>query len=274
MENNGKSLSMFWIIIVILIGLVIAGIFFLSRKGTPNTNDPYAITASDHAIGPETAAITILEYSDFQCPACKNFYPQLKQLSEDFPEDVRVIYRHFPLTSIHPFALSAAKASEAAAQQGQFWAMHDMLFNNQFEWSNDQKPEELFASYADTLGLNVNEFKSAMKSNTVKRKVNGDRAIGLRKNLRGTPSIFINGAKSNGFNSYAEMKSYIQNEITKLTGKTFDAPSEESESESSDKNDNDSEDSKKTSDKESTDNKTTENNETNAPESTDESTKE
>ena len=90
----------------------------------------------DRVKGNEEAGVVLIEYSDFQCPACGSYYPIVKALSEEFPEELLIVYRHYPLTNIHPNAFSAAKASEAAANQGKFWEMHDMLFERQAEWAN------------------------------------------------------------------------------------------------------------------------------------------
>jgi protein-disulfide isomerase len=124
-----------WNIVGYLAGAVaLLGLFLYwgDLQNRPSQPSPVSneISSMDHALGPETARLTILEYSDFQCPACASYAPVMTQVLAKYPEDVRLVYRNFPLNQIHPNAYEAALAAEAAGKQGKFWDMHDLLFAN------------------------------------------------------------------------------------------------------------------------------------------------
>ncbi len=112
------------------LGVLVLIIYGIAKNPTPATlqTDPNMVRVEDHVKGPTNAKATLIEYSDFQCPACAAYFPIVKQLQETFPQDLRVIYRHFPLTQIHNNAFDAARAAEAADLHGKFWEMHDILF--------------------------------------------------------------------------------------------------------------------------------------------------
>lgn len=168
------------------------------------------VTEEDHAKGSADAAVTLVEYSDFQCPACRAFHPVIEQLVEEFPEDVRFVYRHFPLRSIHPNAQLAGQATEAAALQGQFFEMHDALFNTQSQWSSLPDPADFFVELAGSLELNQEQFRTDMESSDARNAVNDDLRNGNRSNVQGTPSLFINGNKISNPRSYEELKGLVE----------------------------------------------------------------
>lgn len=170
----------------------------LGQQPVDESSPFYPVLATDHVEGPETAAITLIKYSDFQCPVCASIAPVLAQLKAQYPDDVRVIYRHFPLTEIHDKAALAAEATEAAAAQGQFWPMHDLLFARFNEWTA-LTPEEfrpLLSDYAAEIGLDVAAFDSALDSGEYTAKVQADREAAIALGLPGTPAIAINGLYS------------------------------------------------------------------------------
>lgn len=152
------------------------------------------ISAMDVALGPENARVTIIEYSDLQCPACAAYAPVVKQILEKYPDDVRFVYRHFPLNQIHPNAYEAALAVEAAGKQGKFWEMHDLLFANQSAWARVGAPLESFLAYAGQLELDVAQFEADYRSDAVKDKVAADQASGYAAGISATPTFFLNGA--------------------------------------------------------------------------------
>ncbi len=135
--------------------------------------------------------VTIVEFSDFQCPACRAAQGLVKQIEEK--EGVKVVYRHFPLSNIHKNAQLAAEAAEAAFDQGKFWEYHDVLFAKQADWSEEKNPKEKFVVYAKELGLDDGRFEKALEERVFKQKVVSDYQEGLRLGLRGTPSFFVNG---------------------------------------------------------------------------------
>jgi protein-disulfide isomerase len=151
------------------------------------------VTERDHVRGPVRAPVTLVEYGDFQCPTCGQAYWALEELEARFPRDLRFVYRHFPLTEIHPLALPAAEAAEAAAAQGKFWEMHGILFRNQPNF----EPEDLM-DYAADLGLGVDEFILDLVTHRHLPKIRGDFMGGVRSGVNGTPCLFINGERFNG----------------------------------------------------------------------------
>jgi protein-disulfide isomerase len=142
--------------------------------------------------GPDDAAVTIVEFSDFQCPFCSQAAGLVKQIVEAYPDDVRVVYKNYPLP-FHKQALPAAKAAVAAGKQGKFWEMHDKLFEN-YRTLND----DVYATYASEIGIDVEKFKSDMASDEVKKIVDQDMSDARTAEVRGTPTFFINGKKPQG----------------------------------------------------------------------------
>ncbi len=199
-----------------IIGGLVLLVFGLAKLGTTSSGGigaslPLAVSDEDHSKGAENPKVTIVEYSDFQCPGCASVYPTVKQIVSEFPNDVKFVYRHFPLTQIHPNAIPAAYAAEAAAKQGEFWAMHDMIFNTQRTWANESDPMTHFESYAESLGLDVEKFKEDVERKEVKDKVARDERSA--SGLRGTPTFFLNGKQIDNPANYAEFKTLIENAI-------------------------------------------------------------
>jgi protein-disulfide isomerase len=132
------------------------------------------------------------EFADFQCPPCGRLQPELKLIEAEYGTRLRVIYRHFPLPS-HAHAAEAARAAEAAAAQGRFWEMHDLLFERQREWSETADVRPLFIGYAQTLRLDVERFKRDMDGQEAAGRVLADQQRGVSVDVTGTPTLFLNG---------------------------------------------------------------------------------
>jgi protein-disulfide isomerase len=147
----------------------------------------------DHIRGPAAAPVTLVEYGDFECPFCGRAHYVLNELLAQYPEQVRLVFRHFPLAQAHPHAQRAAEASEAAAAQGQFWEMHDMLFENQ-----DALDDESLLEYAAALGLDLDRFRQELVMRVHAPRVREDFLSGVRSGVNGTPSFFINGRRHDG----------------------------------------------------------------------------
>ncbi|MDB5330139.1 MAG: oxidoreductase [Phycisphaerales bacterium] len=147
----------------------------------------------DHILGPPDAPVTLLEYGDFECPYCGQAYYVLKDLEAQMGDQVRQVFRHFPLTQIHPHAGRAAEASEAAAAQGRFWEMHDMLYENQ-----DALSDYDLVAYAQALGLDVRRFRTELLSDAYAPRIREDFLSGIRSGVNGTPTFFINGRRHDG----------------------------------------------------------------------------
>lgn len=176
--------------------LFVAGMAWIGNV-QDHANDPQALAVAvndqDWSVGGANAPVTIVEYSDFQCPACGAYYPVIKQLSAAFGDQLKIVYRNFPLTQIHPNAQLAAQAAEAAGIQGKFFEMHDMLFENQQTWSGLADPTEAFVTYATTMQLNVDQFRSDLTSSAVRNAIAEDYRGGANANVKSTPSFFLNG---------------------------------------------------------------------------------
>ena len=186
--------NLIWVGVVIL---AIVGLVFLS-KGGASIEPPFEVGVLhplDHVKGLPAASSTVvvMEYSDFQCPACKSYYPVVRQIVTEFEDQITFVYRHFPLTTIHPNAEFAARAAEAASKQGKFWEMHDLLFEKQNEWSSASDIASIFDSYATLLGLDVEQFDKDFRSGEVKDLVKAERAHAIKSGLQGTPTFFVNG---------------------------------------------------------------------------------
>jgi protein-disulfide isomerase len=144
-----------------------------------------------HARGPSNASVTLEEFADFQCHACGVLAGAMEQVRREYQQQVRIIFRHFPLEG-HAHAHEAAAAAEAAAVQGRFWDMHDLLFREQERWSKAADVRVVFEDYAKTLGLNVDAFKSDMESEEAKARITIDQEQGRRSGVTSTPTVFIN----------------------------------------------------------------------------------
>ena len=147
-----------------------------------------AVQSFDHLRGPAHAAVTVVEFGDFECPNCKQAAPAVKLLLERFEERVQFVFRHFPLAEVHPHALLAAQASEAAGAQGKFWQMHDLLFENQ----THLKAQHLHA-YAERLDLNMSRYTAEMDDEIYLQRVREHMESGRQSGVRGTPTFFVNG---------------------------------------------------------------------------------
>lgn len=158
------------------------------RRG-PDPGKAYEIPVGDSPIrGPQDAPVTIVEFSDYQCPFCARSEPLIKDVMKEYPDKVRFVYKNLPLVSIHSNAMGAAQAAVAAGKQGKYWEMHDLLFANQRALQPDKLKE-----YAQQLGLDLDKFEADMSSNEVRSDIREDMALSRKVGVRGTPTIFVNG---------------------------------------------------------------------------------
>ncbi len=163
----------------------------------------------DPSIGPADAPVTIIEFSDFQCPYCTRFRDEtLDQLLDEYGDQVHIVYRDFPLTQIHQYAVGAAIAAECANDQGMFWEMHDTLFANQSALDT-----ESLRGYAEDLGLDMDTFDSCLEDQSVNDEVMADLADGQSYGVRGTPSFFINGRLLVGAQPFESFQAIIDEEL-------------------------------------------------------------
>lgn len=191
------------IAIVLCSAIVVAALLLRAPRQSSSSQNPTA--AGRPATGPqpganpprfkgnENAPVTIEEFGDFQCPPCAAMHPELQKLQKEYGERLRVVFRHFPLTSMHPYALDAAQAVEAAGMQGKFWEMHDWMYFQQDKWSPAPNARQMFLQQAQNLGLNVEKFRQDMNSAEVKQRIIQDYNRGVSLGVTGTPTLFING---------------------------------------------------------------------------------
>jgi protein-disulfide isomerase len=171
-------------------------------------------TAGYPSKGPANAAVTIVEFSDFECPYCGGFYPTLKEIEKNYKDKIRIVYRQFPLTSIHPHALKAAEASLCANDQGQFWQMHDAMFTDQANLEVSDLKEK-----AAKLSLNTGTFNTCLDSSKYAAAIKNEILEGAKVGVNGTPSMFINGRFLSGDQPYDDIAKMIDDELTRAAKK-------------------------------------------------------
>ena len=212
--------------------LAVFGVLILNSKGNEvkvDKIDPAKVISNnkplpDHTFGSETKKAVLIEYGDFQCPACGNLYPSLKPLKEHYKDQLTFVFREFPLTSIHPNALAAAAAAESAGLQGKFWEMHDKLYENQNEWSNldSSKRTDQFILYATQLGLDRAKFKKELSNKKISEKIKRDQALGKKIGASSTPTLMFNGKKleQSKWQTPEELENTIR-DVIKESGQTL-----------------------------------------------------
>ena len=217
MQNNiqsGRSgqanKATVWFIVIFLVvvtaAVIIAGAYS-SGSSSNNASSTFvsttapAITASDWAEGNPNAKVTLVEYGDFECPACGEYSPVVQQLFQNYSSTVLFVFRNFPLYTIHPFAGISAQAAEAAGLEGgaaNYWAMNSMLYEKQGDWSTNtaltpaQVVSQYFDGYAQSIGLDVNTFNADVNATSVMQKIQTDVISGNAAQIDHTPTFFVN----------------------------------------------------------------------------------
>jgi protein-disulfide isomerase len=163
------------------------------------------VNNKDHMQGSARAPVTLVEYGDYECPYCGEAYYIVKKLQTDMGDQMRFVFRNFPLSQIHPHAVVAALAAEAAGAQGKFWEMHDMIYEHQ-----EDLEEQNLISFAYVLRLDIDQFIHDMNSDEVQQKVHDDFWGGIRSGVNGTPTFFIQGKRHNGSYSYGQLRQAIE----------------------------------------------------------------
>lgn len=197
-----------WIIFTVLVVALFGGLIYLSGKDkvdVSDVNENSILAASEqngniaeHVFGNAKAKVMLVEYGDFQCPACGGAHPNIKRISEQYKNELAFVFRNFPLTSIHPNARAAAAAVEAAGLQGKYWEMHDALYESQDEWTSadSEARTEFFVSQAKIVGVkDIEKFKSDLSSSEVNKKISFDQALGKKIGANATPTLVLNGEK-------------------------------------------------------------------------------
>jgi protein-disulfide isomerase len=203
--------------LVVLVALAVGFIFYKAAVSSPtpanqSVNIPEA-SSEDIQTGPKDAKATLVEYSDFQCPACAINYPLVKQLSEEYKGKLNIIYRFFPLESAHPNAKISAQAAYAAHLQGKFWEMESLLFTNQNAWAGLPDPKQTFVEYAKQAGLDTAKFEADLMSEETIKVVETQRDSALSIGIQSTPSFFLNGEMISP-QGYEDFKALVENALS------------------------------------------------------------
>jgi protein-disulfide isomerase len=213
------------IIILAVTALVVLGgavLLFINGNGVPPAevgkpvDESKLLRDSSHSTGKLDAKVVVVEFGDYQCPACATVNPFVKQLiaeNKDNP-NFSFVFRNFPL-AMHPNAKISAQAAEAAGEQGKFWEMHDMLYEKQSEWANSFNPIDAFAGYAQGLGLDAAKFKQAVSGNKFSSVIEADYNDGTDLGVNSTPTFYVNGEKFTFKSSYQELIDKVKEELAK-----------------------------------------------------------
>lgn len=219
--------KIFLIATVTTLILLFGGVFFFSKGGSTTTtqgkvedtllvpsNSFKTAGISDGKYLPESkeASVALVEFGDYQCPACVAYHPLVKETLTIFAGKINFVFRNFPLSQ-HKNANISAYAVEAAGLQGKFWEMHDKVYESDKEWVDQENPSDVFIGYASTFGLDTDKFKKDMNSSEVKSKVTGDTNDGTLISVNSTPSFFLNGIKIDNPDSIDEFKKLIENTL-------------------------------------------------------------
>lgn len=213
MKNKGFLL----VIALLIIGSV--GLIIYSNnkpnKSANNQSNAAEITAEDHFRGPADSPVVLIEYGDFQCPACKQFDPVMESLFLEYGDRVKFVYRHFPLTRIHPNAMFGHRAAEAAGRQGKFFEMGHMLYEQQDLWVKSDNPTAVLEAFAKQLGLDVDKFKSDFADPAVLEKINAQAKTGEAFNITGTPTFILNGQKIDTPTSFEAFRQMLEDALNR-----------------------------------------------------------
>lgn len=202
---------------IVTLVIVVAAAFFFGGKTTPEKEKVVAsdkmdqlVRADSHTKGTKGAKVTIVEFGDFQCPACGSAYPTVAQIVEDYKGKVTFVFRQYPLP-VHQNAKVAALAAEAAGAQDKFFEMYEKLFENQKAWSESKKPvDEYFVKYAKEIGLDVDQFKKDVEQKKYEKKIQQDITDANAIGVSATPTFYINGEEQVGGLPYDEFKKKIE----------------------------------------------------------------
>ncbi len=196
MVKSAGSRIAFWVIILAILGFFVYAIAQLATD-TPSVDGlptDVALAADDHVLGNPDAKVQLIEYADFQCPGCGAFHPLVKQIVAEYKDKIAFAYRHFPLPQ-HQHAKIMARASEAAANQGKFFEMYDLIFTNQTRWSILSSVDETISGYVTQLKLDATKFEADIDAKATKDAVEADYQSGVSYGVNSTPTFFLNGVK-------------------------------------------------------------------------------
>ena len=209
-KKRTKS-ALIWSVVGLLVVGSVLGLIMLAKRSSDPGPSPIITTAvspNDQVSGNKDSKNILIEYSDFQCPACKAYDPLVRQLLKEHGTELLFVYRHFPLPQ-HAQAKPAAYTSEAAANQGKFWEMHDMIFDKQTDWAGKRNADEIFRQYAEILKLDMAKYDEDISSAAIESKVSDQYKSGVANFVNSTPTFFLNGKKIQP-GSYEEFVKIVQ----------------------------------------------------------------
>jgi protein-disulfide isomerase len=200
-------------IIVIVAGFAAGASLFLGRRKESRP----ALDTITHLRGSEAAPVTLVEYGDYECPPCFRYEQIIRRLLEKYPDTLKFEFRHFPLTGLHPHALPAAKAADAAGQQGKFWEMHDALMATREQWSRISDLEPFFVEQAKQLRLDVNLFRESFRAPETEQRILKQRTLAEASGIAATPTFLLNDRKiEQAPENFEAFDSLIVEELTRL----------------------------------------------------------
>jgi protein-disulfide isomerase len=225
-----------WLIggFVVVVILAVGAAAYFSNGASTSTSDFVSttvppITSADHITGDATSSVSVIEYGDFECPACGEWEPLMEQLRQTYGNRVEFVFRNFPLYQIHPFAMIGAQAAEAAALQGKYWQMHDLLYKDQAQWTANTTltpadvVSQFFNGYAQSLGLNVTQFDTDINSSSVQARVQRDITTGNAADINHTPTFFINLQQIPNPSGLAQFEQILDQELASSSAATSTA---------------------------------------------------
>lgn len=201
------------VVFVVAVAVFTGGGNGQSTLGTQKVDEAVLLDSTAQTITPKAAKLTLVEFADFQCPACGAAHPYVKQILSEYKDDIKYVFRHFPLSS-HPYGKISGRAVEAAGKQGKFFEMGDVVFVNQKEWSESADPKPFFEKYAKELGLDIEQYKKDIDSEDVLKAVQEGVADGNAVGVNSTPTFFIDGEEFDG--GYSNLRSEIDSRLGKL----------------------------------------------------------
>lgn len=232
-EKNG---TVKWIAIAVISAvflLLFVGIIIVAKqKNKPQTASGNAQFANNgharmltkegkdatNSANPAQKVVTMVEYGDLQCPACKSYNPVVTELLKAFPEQLKLVFKNYPLTQVHPNAMAASVAAEAAAKQGKFYEFVDAAYAKQEEWAGLPDPQSKFEEYVKALGMNVDQFRKDQKDPAIAKLISDQNTEGIQNGVTGTPSFFVNGKKIENPANIEDFKKIISEELKSITG--------------------------------------------------------
>lgn len=219
MEQSQKSSSsktkgiVIGLIAVLFLAFFAWAVIF-SKQNKPSSAEAIVLSSSGQRAGTESAKVTLVEFGDFQCPACKSYESALKQVRAEYKDEVQFIYKHFPL-AIHKNAMPAGVAAEAAGRQGKFWEYHDVLYEKQGEWAPLLSPSEKFEAYATSLKLDIDQFRKDMTDKEIENDIRSQMDEGGKVGVNATPTFFLDGKYLNVNATFDSFKKAIDQALQK-----------------------------------------------------------